>query len=390
MIKIRLLISFVSLLIVFGFGFLAIFYARGYRIEKAEGEQITVTPTGILSITSDPTAAQIYLNGELKDATNSTLSLSPGEYKLEVKKEGYMPWTKDILIQKEIVTPIFVSLTSSAPSLSPLTSQGVTSPVLSRDGTRLIYGRIDKDDQTKTGLWVYDLTALPLGFTREPRQITDISIDASTWEWSANGQEILITNKNGTYLIDVNEFTSGRNLTPLTASKITEIKAQWEKLITSETTTQINLIQKPINETLVKSTINQRFSPDKTKLLYEATQAATIAQGSRQLPGSSTQAQEREIKPGRVYVYDIKEDRNFRVGEKGESLIKWMSNSHNLAVVEKGKISVMDYDSTNKQTVFSGNFLYPYVFTTPEGSRILVTTSLGADRPLNLYWLVVR
>ncbi len=302
-----------------------------------------------------------------------------------------MPWEKTIKIEKEVVTPVFVSLVSSAPSLSALTSQGAINPTLSYDGTKLAYGRSseDKNEADKNGIWVYELTSLPLGFNRQPRQVTDVETRTSSWEWSFDGNSLLINTKTGSYLIDTNTFTEIRNARVLTPTQIEELKADWKNTMNVQTEAQLSSIEDKIKQALIPSSANRIMSPDETKVLYEATKSATLLRAERQLPGSSTQTETREIKSGFKYVYDIKEDRNFEVG-RSEDLLMWSNNSHNLIQVERGSISVKDYDNTNKQLVFAGNFLYPYVFSGLGGGRILVTTSLGAEGDANLYWLVLR
>ena len=52
-----------------------ILYGRGYRIDF---KQKTLTPTGLLSATSDPIGAQVYIVGVLKKATNNHINIDPG------------------------------------------------------------------------------------------------------------------------------------------------------------------------------------------------------------------------------------------------------------------------------------------------------------------------
>lgn len=391
MVKTRVLISLLTIFVLIFFGGIAVFYARGFRLQRSDDAQIEISTRGLLSITTEPNAAEVYVDGELKTASNATISLEPGEYAVRVRKEGFLPWEKTIKIEKEVVTPVFVSLVSSAPSLSALTSQGAINPTLSYDGTKLAYGRSseDKNEADKNGIWVYELTSLPLGFNRQPRQITDADTRSSTWEWSFDGSSLLINTKTGSFLIDTNTFTAIREARALTPAQIEELKSDWNNSKNLQTEAQLSSVEDAVKASLIPSSAQRTMSPDETKVLYDATKSATLVRAERQLPGSSTQTETRELKAGYKYVYDIKEDRNFEVG-KSEDLLMWSNNSHNLIQVEKGSISVKDYDNTNKQLVFAGNFLYPYVFSGLGGGRILITTSLGAEGDANLYWLVLR
>lgn len=101
MTKIRVAIIILTALVVGFGGILASFYARGLRFNW---KTFKFSPTGILVIKSDPEAAQVFINAELKTATNATVSLAPGTYDVAVKKEGYLSWYKRLTIEKEVVT----------------------------------------------------------------------------------------------------------------------------------------------------------------------------------------------------------------------------------------------------------------------------------------------
>jgi hypothetical protein len=51
------------------------------------------------------------------------------------------------------------------------------------------------------------------------------------------------------------------------------------------------------------------------------TDDASIPEGLiKELPGASTQPQRKKRQKDKIYVYDTKEDRNFAVGEAGQTL----------------------------------------------------------------------
>ena len=96
MTRTRLLIFFLTIFIVATVGYLITLYARGYRFDPTT---FRFAPNGLLVIKSNPDGAQIYINGELKTATNATISLPPDTYDVSVRKDGYMPWQKRLTIQ---------------------------------------------------------------------------------------------------------------------------------------------------------------------------------------------------------------------------------------------------------------------------------------------------
>src|SRR4030065_1413993 len=101
MIRKRIII-FLSLII----GITAVAYfltklASGYRFDFTNG---SLRPTGLLVASSLPNQATILVNGKaLKSKTATTLSLTPGEYQVEIKKDGFSSWQKKLLIEKELV-----------------------------------------------------------------------------------------------------------------------------------------------------------------------------------------------------------------------------------------------------------------------------------------------
>jgi hypothetical protein len=390
MVKLRLLTILLTLIILIGAGTISILYARGYRFGLKQN-QITLSPRGLLVANSDPNGAQVFVSGELETATNNTISLSPGTYDVQIKKEGYLGWQKRIVIEKEVVTQIDAFLIPTAPSLSALTYSGVFNLKLSPDFSKIAYGiPPNSDNGERAGLWVLETVNLPLGFNRDPRQITDGDLTNANWEWSPDGREILLTTKSASFLLNAGEFTS-QNQRVNVASQVSEIKSEWQKKIDKKLESQVSKLPDELKSILERKATDIKFSPDENRILYTASGSATIPDNlEKELPGASTQKQERDIKDTKSYVYDIKEDRNFAVGDPGESL-SWLPNSLNLLLPKEDKIIVLDYDGTNRQTVFSGNYVYPHAYPSTSSNRILILTNLGGeDKFSNLYWLSLK
>ena len=85
----------------------AIFYSQGYRFDF---DSKKITQTGGLFLKVFPKSAEIYLDGKLKKKTDfffgSILieNLLPKKYKIEIKKEGYFAWEKNLEIKEREVT----------------------------------------------------------------------------------------------------------------------------------------------------------------------------------------------------------------------------------------------------------------------------------------------
>lgn len=420
----RILLFLSTLLFVGAIATAVIFYASGYRYDEEQG----LGPKGLLVVKSDPESAQVFINGEEKAVTNESLNLTPGTYDIQIKKEGHMSWQKMLEIKEGEVTEITAHLFKTAPSLSATTFNGAENPVPSRDFTKLAYFVIPNDDTTDTsispsptetvtptpapededirGLWVIETVDLPLGFSREPRRVTDISVVDAKITWSPDSREIILVTPNATYELNAQEFTSRNQLVPLTNAQIEDIQEEWDIELAKKREAQLARLPEEFEDIFSESVGAMVFSPDEDMVLYSATSSATLEENVvKQLPGASTQQQTRDIKEGQTYVYDIKEDRNFLIDEDATNLIiqggmdnpdatkrlTWFATSRNLVLAEENKVTIMDSDGTNRQTVYGGSFVNPHAFPTVSIDRLMILTNLGAqDTPANIYSLSVK
>ena len=364
-------------------------YARGYRFDL---KTLRFQPNGILVIKSEPDGASVFINNELKTATNATLSLSPGTYDVEVKKDGFFTWYKRLTIEKEVVTQASASLFKNVPSLSPVTLSGAVNPAVSRDGTKIAFSVLPSAnaDNTKTGLWVMDTFNLPLGFASDPKRVTDGDLTGANYVFSPDGRQILLTVSNSIFLIDVGAYTPQAQRVNI-ASKKDQTIAAWQKELNTRNLALERNLPPPVSDILNRKTSSFTFSPDEQMVLYTATGSATLADNLvRPLPGSSTQKQEREIQAGRTYLYDAKEDRNFLISDS-EAVIRWMPGGKHLLFADSAQVILMDYDGTNRQVVYSGAYQAPNAFPYINASKILILTNFGAvSSPSNLYTLTVK
>jgi hypothetical protein len=403
MAKTRLLIFLIGILIVGAVGTFVSYYARGYRLDL---KTLKFQPNGILVIKSEPDGASVYIDGDLKTATNATISLSPGIYDVEVEKDGYFNWYKRLTIDKEIVTQADVSLFRNVPSLTPLTFDGAVNPIISDDGSKIAFavlpGQGIADD--KVGLWTLDTYSLPLGFSNGPRRITDGDLTNADYVFSPDGRQILLTTSNGVYVLDSGSFTPQNQMVNI-ASQKTSTLTGWQTEKATKDQSLIKNLPPELNDILTRRTSDFVFSPDQNMVLYSASSSGTLPDDLiPQLPGSSTQKQERDIQPGHTYVYDIKEDRNFLVNDQPVSLtiqptsqsatqptLRWMPDSRHLLLASPEQVIIMDYDGTNREMVYSGSYISNFAFPFNNTTQLLILTNLGAGTSsANLYSLTVK
>lgn len=377
------LISIIILCSILAAAAAIIAYGRGYRLDF---KKTSIKPTGLIAAQSDPTGAQIYVDGKLKTATNASFGIDPGFYTVTISKEGYLSWEKKLRVQGEIVSNATAFLFPTNPSLSPLTVQGITNPVLSPDGTKIAYLIPDK------GLWYYELSEGPLGRNRDPIQIDqNSSFDFKTTQilWSPDATQLLADNRLYT-------ITKPNIFIDITATR-DQLLADWATQQKETEFQKLAAFKQPIIDMATSSAKIISFSPDESKILYEATASATIPKVIvPPLIGTNPTQETRTITTNKYYVYDSHEDKNYFLLDKKEltetANIHWFPTSRHLLLTLKGKIDVMEYDRTNWVTIYSGPFVDNFVAPWTNGSRIIILTNLNGDATSlpNLYTVNLR
>lgn len=418
MTRLRLIIFLITTAFVLGVGYLFSLLARGYRLDPTN---LRVRPTGLLVLTSEPNGAEIWINGKLESASNATITLPPDTYDVELKKDAYIPWKKRLTVKKEEVTKYDTLLFPIAPSLSGVTFTGVANPTLSPDGTKLAYAIPRKSEgpepvveRSRKGLWILELTDLPIGFSREPRQITDMNPDGAVWTWSPDSRELLVSAPTGNFVIPTGSTTNQGNLINVPTKQLEKVLLEWELEHTKKVSSVIDKLPVDLRDLLTRKSKSFALSPDEKKVMYTASSSAQLKENLvTPIPGSSTQEQKRGVEAGKTYVYDLKEDRNFLVYDgiatlgykppvlspttKLAELIAlksprayWFPTSNHVVIAEDSRVTISDYDGTNAQVVWSGSYVAPYALPMPGANRLLILTSLGGASAPNLYTLGLK
>jgi hypothetical protein len=88
---------------------IVVLYSQGYRVDW---ENKAIAKTGALFIEANPTPVQLAIDGELTEESNFvfqniyTDNLLPKDYKVELKKDGYFTWSKQLAIVPKFVTEV--------------------------------------------------------------------------------------------------------------------------------------------------------------------------------------------------------------------------------------------------------------------------------------------
>ena len=438
--NLRVLYTLFSLLVIVGGTLIAIQYAKGsLRITRSG----IVQGTGLLSANSYPTGAQIKINGKLQSATNDTLYLEPGEYTIELVKDGFAPWRKNLQLQQELVTQTNARLFPLNPSLIPLTYTGVENVLPSPDGLKLLFYTASASAQLKNGLYVLELSSNVLSLGNEPKQIafdTNSTFDfaKSDMIWSPDSSQVLVATEDKEVLLEVNKNVDMASQQDVSFRR-RQLLSEWQEEMYLRERQFLIKFPEFMVQVATASAQNVYLSPDKNRLLYTANQAVQIPENLvPPIPSSSTQGEDRNLVPGNIYIYDREEDKNFLVGPEIMSAsdsakmllatdlynrtpltleaspsafqslqatssattartflayhtplattnLQWYPNSRHLLYTGDNRVQIKEYDNTNDTTLYSGPFLNNFVYPWPDGSRVVILTSFSPDTPPNLY-----
>jgi hypothetical protein len=376
-------IFFFSVILVGTLG--SMYYAKGYRFSP---DTRTINGTGILSITSVPDQASIYLDNRLVTASNTNInSLTPKTYDVRIEKEGYISWIKKVEVKESLVTKIKATLFRSIPSIYPLTYTGIENISLSPNEQKLVYVVPSKDtssifENRRSGIWVWNLNEKALAFTRgsEPFQIAysepGVDYAKAKFRWSPDSSQILVTLPDRSLLLDVNKLNNPpRDITAILQATL----RVWEEDEKTRLKSRMDLIRDPNFYNIASSSAFVKWSPDESRLLYS------------------------EDGKENFKILDLFDRKTFDL--PGAHSYHWLADSGHLILVtvdkyensgnealSYGKISVIEYDGFNQAVVYEGQFNPDAVFVWPDDSRLLIVSQFpatGNSRP-NLFGVNIK
>ncbi len=378
----------------------AIAYGKGYRISKDETGRNIVAGTGLLVLTSAPDGARAFVNDELATATNNTLNLKPGIYNVRIEKDGYFTWQKEIEIKNERVTETNALLFPRAPQLTNLTTTGVTNPIFDPESNKIIY-TVASASAELNGIYVMSLNRgiLPFGDTRQQiaNNLIDTFSDAQI-EVSPDGQSLLATiqptstGSARTYSLNTGGFNASPLLVTASADTIREEWALENELFQNE---KIKALPRTVQSLFNNYFKDPIFSPEEDKVLYTASVSAQLELvADPPIPSTNSTPQTRDIVEGNIYVYDIKDDKNYLLRDAGQGDIPeyiWHPKNRHLYFVENNRINTIEYDKHNLTTVYAGPFINNFITPSSDGAGIIILTNFNdASTPPNLYRIIFK
>lgn len=378
----RFLFTIFTILVIVIAAGVTVYWAKGYTFSSS---QKGLVGTGIISVTSIPDSASVFVDGHLTTATNATVSsLLPKEYTVRVVKEGFIPWERKVKVREGLVTELKLTLFPAIPTIYPLTFTGVKNPILSPDNTKLAYivptGSAGGGVNKKAGVWVWTFEEnRPLAFARgaQPHQIAQtgtIDYTNTTLRFSPDSKQVLASIGTNNYLLNDESINSEpKDITPVLQSTL---KA-WDDDLKSTSALIIEKIKDSKAKKIASSAAILKWSPDESKFLY------------KEKPLSDKE------KDGLILfkdykVYDLEDKIQYNLPEA--RVFSWLPDSKHVVLVEEDKVSIVDFDGSNKAVIYAGKFEDSFVFAWPDASRLVVVSSLPtptASEP-NLFGINIK
>lgn len=395
--RIGLFLTFLAIAI------LIIAYARGYRIDF---KKKSFKSTGIISVSSNPKAAKIFVNNELKGVTDTNVSLPPGDYQIDIKKEGHTSYSKKITLKGELVMTVDALLFPSNPSLSPLTNLGIVKAIPIDQTDKIIIFVDNKtstqsaNEETKNGIYLFEANRKPLNILSPLKLLLsknllpkDYDFIPTSVTFSPDFKQVIFefniseSKKPTAFLLSLEEVNN--TLFDITASK-QKLTEAWDKEKMKNQLKILETFPKEITKVASSSFKIISFSPNENKFLYKTNKPILLPPGiTPPIIAANQTKEERSLVQNRYYVYDKKEDKNYNISSylsketlDNDELVTWYFDSKHLLVNEKKRIAIMDYDGNNKQTVYSAAFENDFITTTSDGN-LIVLANLNPEA--NLY-----
>lgn len=390
------IISILGVLIVFAVTIGAILYGRGYRLTFKDSNGIS--GTGILVLNSFPEGARVFIDDNLTTATDNTINLSPGSYKVKIQKDGYYPWQKQVIVRREEVTHAIATLFPTNPRLESVTTLGALSPIIDDSGSKIAF-QVASISAQKDGIYLLDMnqkSIIPFGGAIS-QLVDDVneSFSNASISFTPDGDDLIATTSGATQRTYRIPLDGGDpiNITSTMAQLAKEDSLQREVINKK----LINTFPKKLRQFAAANITGILISPEENKIFYTASQSATVPVViDPPLPGTNPTPETRSITQGHKYVYDIEEDKNYLILDtSGMETVqiptfKWHANGLNLFFINdqgsKKSIDTIEFDGQNRRTLYAGPLIDQYLFPWPDGTSVLILTNLNTpDTPANLY-----
>ncbi len=388
------ILSIASLVILFTF--LISIFASGYRLDHGNGV-FRLRATGILSATSKPKSANVYLNDILETNTNNTLNLDPGTYHLKIVKDGYFPWEKNIQIYPELVYQSDAELFLKDPTALFFSETSIHHPTLAPNGNKIVFAVATTSAEfQEPGLYLLEFTDIPLLTSRISHKLIASDRPGLMWskynfEFSPDSKSIIATTPKGpSFLIDLDKKISTSNLADI-SFRLPTIKNNWLQDKKRFTFSLLERLPSGL-ASFIATNSTLAYNSFGDKVLYTASASGQLPPLlASPPPNRSTQTQDRNLQPGFFYVYDLKEDTNFNLGSTQTQFLSWIPYTNHLNYIADNNLYIVEYDTTNQHLIHSfPKNTPPFLAVTPDGQKLFTLEASSESTPAAFLSLTVR
>jgi len=240
-------------------------YSSGYRIDILRRE---ISITGVITVQSDPIAADMYVNSEKIGRTPRSHVLKVGEYDVSIRKENYKDWNKKVKVLEGKSTPIFPYLIyDTVISKEKWKSEGLIEKLWVSDIRNDVLF-LQKDSNTSYSLWEYTINPLLWDFSTNPSKILTLDTNKISLTISPNGQQALLTIPDAKaptyYLLSTQQANTLQSSNQLPLGNYSKYTMSWSKdskyilLESNENLLAYDLTRK-VFTTLLKKEINTAY-----------------------------------------------------------------------------------------------------------------------------------
>ncbi len=227
---ISLLLSIFSILFVVGGALTIYYFSKGYRLNISDRE---IKKTGVLTVQTEPSTAQLYINGDSIGRTPRSRTLDVGTHTVVVSKDGYREWMKNVEIIEEKSTPLFpfLLLKEPAPSNVWKTEGTLEKYWISEDKNYFVFLLQDIDGQYS--LWTYRINTPLWNLNPNPIQILSLETNNIELEISNNGllaiARITEDEIQKSYIVELTKPITLDNLDPIEVLDASTYEITWSK-----------------------------------------------------------------------------------------------------------------------------------------------------------------
>lgn len=406
----RLLINIIIILIIATGSTFAIKLAKGYRPSSLK--ELSLKGTGLLAVSSYPKQAKVLINDKLSTTTDDTLYLKPDTYQIKIIKEGFHPWSKEVNIEKELVSIAAARLFPTILATTPLTFYHIQNVNLSPNGDKVSFVVTDSLFKEDNGLYTLSLDNTLLG-SKQSVQITNQNTYDYTKAillWSPDSSQILaaFTNKDtvtSSHLLNAKNLNQNKDITDTTI-QLPLILSQWQEQLDLINKSSLSQVPDFLKSILLEKSQHIYFSPDQEKVFYIPTEDITLPENTvgANLPTINPTKETRHLQAGKIYVFDTTEGTNYQLPfsvptqeevEDDQNLLtlitnlrgqtdsnyttnlRWYPNSNQLFYTQQDRIEVIDYDGLNSITIIEAKIIENFSTPSPKGNHLIILTNLN-------------